>query len=360
MKLRFLLAMLLSITLASCATTPLTQIENFAESTAKLTEATDEVIDEYNQATVTEQLQNLKHTHFKPVPGGSAQVLLDIDALAQIKNVFGSDAKKKLSIYRANKAVNDYAKSLKALAEAGEREEISKASVELISSLSELEESIGGLKGDGYQPKLDDEKLGLLGAAIDLIGSEIAEHKRREALKDIITSANPQIKVLMNEVVKQLDKLNYETHLNDYSYAALSRRIMDYNLRVSRGEYSAKPEKQFEDLQKLWKDTQIHVVNSKKFKHLKKSLLAIATEHEKIAQQVKKDKFSSKEIIAAAKTIQAKKKRFDEFKEAIVTCDTVGFDDNNEPVCEDKDPEEKSEEAKEAASKKTEDQEASE
>ncbi len=335
MKFRATFSMVIVFAISGCTSTPLTQIENFAESTAKLTDATDQVIEEYNSVTINEQLQTLKTTHFKTT-NPADQRLLSLDELAAIENVYGSDAKKKLSIYRANKSLNDYATAIKALAQAGQRQDISDASVEMVGSLSEMEASLKDLKGADYKPYFDKKKLGSIAATIDLIGSELADSKRKKALKKIITDANPHITQLVDVVVTQLDALNYEMHLNDYSYAALNRRIMDYNNRVARGEYTAKPDKQFEDLLTLWKQTQAHVVNSKKFNHLKVSLRSIASEHEKIALAVSNDQFSSEEIVDAVKNLQDKRKRFDEFKEAIITCDEVGFNSAGEPICKDK------------------------
>ena len=312
-----------------CITTPTTQIETFAESAAALTESTDSIIEEYNRSTVHAQLRLLKIQH---IPGNNN---LTIEALSNIKNVFGEDAKKKLSIYRANKAIQNYSKALKALAQAGDRKEITKATVELIGSLQDMETSYQTLIENDKEKLFKKDELGTIGAVIDLIGSTIAEEKRRKALKKIIVEADDHIAMLVKEVNRVIDALNLAEDISSNNIVTISTKITDYNRMVERGEFNGNPEKQYELVLSLWEENQKAIAIPKKIAHLQKSLETISTQHNKIKEEVVHDRFTSEEIIKAVGTLQAMKKRYEEFENAIVTCDDVEVNEDGTPVCKD-------------------------
>lgn len=315
--------------ITGCATTPTTQIETFAESTAALTESTDNLIEEYNRSTVHAELRLMKAQH---TPG---KTNLTIEALSNIKNVFGDDAKKKLAIYRANKAIQNYAIALKALAQAGDRKEITKATVNLIGSLQGMETSYQTLIGNDKKKLFEKDELGTIGAVIDLIGSTIAEEKRRKALKEVIVAADTNIATLVKEVNTVIDTLDLADDIKTNNILTISNKIVDYNRMVENKEFNSNPEKQYELLLSLWEENQKAISIPKKIAHLQKSLEAISTQHSKIKDEVVKDRFTSEEIVKAVGTIQEMKKRYDEFENAIVTCDKVEVNDKGDPVCKD-------------------------
>ncbi|WP_027951256.1 hypothetical protein [Haliea salexigens] len=313
---------------ACTTTTPLNQIDKFGESTSALTEKTDELITEYNESQVEVALHFKMRTH---IPNRNN---LQLEDLATIGYLFDGDEKKELAIYKANSSLGAYAKSIRLLAQSGNRADIAKASVSFVSSLDGMQQSYQELLGDKKATFFSDRELGFIAAAIDAVGSAIAEEKKRGALKKIITEADPHIATLIDEIVKQIDQMDYNSQLSTNRSLILQSKITDYNNRVEAGYYATKPDDQYQELFRLWRDAQSVIVTSKEIRNLVEALQEVKKQHAKLAQEVGENRFSSDAVVAAIKDLEKKRKRFEDFEESIVTCDKVKINDEGVPECD--------------------------
>ncbi len=313
--------------IAACAPmTSLSQVETFAASAVGLSEATGELIKEYNASTINAGLKNMAVQHH---PGGQN---LTFEKLESIQAVYGHDSLKKLSIVRANQALKQYSSAVLGLAQAGDRESIAKASAGVVSSLHKFNESHQGLTGRA-EPLIGDSALGHIGAAIDLIGAKIVEKRRRQAIKIIVTKADPHIAALVNELTASIDSLSFVDDIVTNRTLVLSTEIAGFNRRVANEYYRNEPDQRFDDLKSLWESNQELLKTPARVGHLKKALQEVAKQHSVIATEVSEDRFTSDGIMRAIAEIKAMKEQYESFQDAIVGCDKIRVDEDGSVSC---------------------------
>ena len=107
--------------MAVCQSTPTTQVAAFAESTNAVTEKIEAVFTEYNDVYISTQLSNLGFQF----DGDSNMRPADMRAVNPSLTASG---KKSYPLYKAIKGLQNYAKSLQAMANAGSKLQIDTAS----------------------------------------------------------------------------------------------------------------------------------------------------------------------------------------------------------------------------------------
>lgn len=318
---------IIALVITGCAVTPTTQIQAFGDSTKAITDKVDSVIDEYNQSALTRSFTDYAATY-----SGSHANDLTSKLLEDIQQPIDNKAKKGLAIYRANRAIGAYAKSLSALSVAGSRTDIDLASAKLYGSMTAVNtqyKTINENDADLFHA----EDFAVATRLITAIGGLIIEEKRNDAIKGIVISADPKIAALCDAINKQLDESGIYDGISTSRQYVLSEEIKNYKTQAQK------------DTTLEWRRSEIKrlyglkqgVTNSKLLiKNAQKAIRAIKTSHATLAGELKDNKFNSEAIAQAIGHLKDLENHYDSYETLLLECEKIEKNDKGVLNCADK------------------------
>jgi len=307
MKGMFVILAIASI-LVGCVSTPTGNIEAFGLVTSDVTEKIDDVINDYNAANINDKLVMMAQSNKKYVKS-------DFDPIKKV--IIGDSDKKNFALYKANKALGNYAKSLTALAKAGSREEMAMAGVKLSKSLNSMNEQYKSLS-ETEKTLISDENSGLISQVISESSTYYVQNKRGKALKQIIVAADDSVQSIGKVINDQLLEGVIEGRLYTMRSNELAGYFDDYNSKASKLSFANK-KKALDEIYKRYiemESTTATIVQAQK------AISSVMKAHAKLKLELENDRFSSKEIFKAISDIKTVHKSFDDLKELMVDCET--------------------------------------
>ncbi|MCK9638013.1 MAG: hypothetical protein M0R41_17220 [Methylobacter tundripaludum] len=313
--------------LAGCASTPTTQISAFGNSASAIAGKIDSVIDEYNNAAL-----DRKFTDYAATYNGDKSSLLTSDELGKIDKPIGPEQKKNFAIYKANRALGSYSKALSDLASAGSRVDIDLAAANLYGSISSLNDQYKTIK-ETDKDLFDTSKLASFSTLIAAIGSSIVEEKRREAIKGIVTEADPKVSLICDVIIEQLKLAGIEDAIATSRQYILSEELIDYKSRVK----TAMPlDERRTEIKRLY-SLQQGVSNSKLLiQQTQKAVAAVKESHATLANELKEGRFTSAAITSTIGRLKDLEKNYGDFEALLLSCKKIAKNDKGILSCEDK------------------------
>ena len=311
------------VLMTGCATTPTGDIGAFGDATKDITDKIDAVIKDYNEANIQNEINKLaQHTSS-----------ISIDKFDPIRDAIIHEAdKKNYAIYKANNALGLYAKSLTALANAGNRDEIDLAAAKLYGSLHGLNEQYKVLKNTTSN-LLDDNTSALIGKAIAEIGSVYIENQRAKAIKSIVVAADKHIQTICDVIVNELLKGVIEERLFTIRHIEVSGYLDDYNKMVATATFIDKQKA----LGEIYKKYVVMQSSSASVVQAINAIEAIKKAHATIKKDVEEDKFTSKGAVEAIGNLKDINDHYNNLEEMMLSCKTqIIADPKKGVVCEDK------------------------
>lgn len=311
---------ILFILLSGCAATPTGNIEAFGNATKGVTEKINNVINEFNSAKVNNELTKIAQRK-KPIT---------ISKLDPIKKVIIGDAdKKKYALYKANKAIGAYADALSGLAKSGSDNEIDLAASKLYSSLHNFNEQYKVLAETDNNLIKDKTSAGI-GSIIAAIGGAYADKKRGEAIKSIVIKSDPYIQSISDVIIKEFLKGVIEERLYTIKHTELSGYIKDYNAKVAKALFSTKKKA----LNKIYDKYLEMQSSSASITQAIKAIKEIKKTHTILKNEVEKDRFSSKELVASIGRLKDIESHYDDLEAMMLSCETeIVADDTKGIIC---------------------------
>lgn len=313
-----------AILLTGClSTTPTGNIEAFGVSAAGVTEKIDSVISDYKKANI----------HNEIVKMSDRNITYDADSLKSIKKIIIRDADvKDFALFKANKALNKYAKSLAELAKAGSRDEIALAAAKLSTSLKDMNTQYKTL-AETEEDLLSDEKSSMLSRIVAEVTTFYAERKRAKALKGIILATDEQIQTICKTINEQLLKGTIETRLYTMKETELNAYFNDYNQDVKKKSFAAK-KKELDLIYSKYLEMQSSAAI---IAQAQKAITSVMNAHSKLKTELEKDRFHSKEIFKAIGEIKKIHNSFDDLEELMMSCETeIVSDAKKGIICKEK------------------------
>mgnify|MGYP000595594285 CR=1 FL=1 len=346
--------------ISACSSTSNTQIGEYGTAVEKLTNQIDEAINTANASSIDFQLASLvERSQYSSSQGkynGRCFIQLskienNVDNNQNICTTIGSptleditplipeNKKKMLFVYRANRALRAYGQSLQKLNDAVSTEQITAASIKLNNSLHGINEQYEALTGD--TKKLDDFDNGIdiISTSMTAIGRTIAESKRQDAMKTVISKADPWIQELTKELEKSLEDGLFTSLTDVNASTTLRRQYTMYNDLVRDSKLS--PEQRRTEVNKLYTAWQEYSTRDMKGKALLKAVKAIGLSHTKLQKEVDKDIFASSEISDTVSELTDYYKQLSSFHELLDSCagklelekkDNASNKNNAEPI----------------------------
>ena len=322
---KILFSIVYILLLPACSSTPTTQISAFGDATEAITKKVDAVFDEYNDAALTRQ-----YTDYAATYNGQQVKHLNINELAKIKRPITANQKKLFAVYRANKAVGSYAKALSTLATANTRSDIDLAVANLYGSMTILNDQYIVLKDIDL---FDGSNLSSISKLIAAIGDAIVEKKRREAIKEIIIQADPNISLICDEINLQLKTAGIEDAISYSRKYILSEELIDYKSRINKVSTLDKRRNEIKRLHQL----QQSIINSKLLvQQTQKAVIAIKKAHSILAASLKDNKFTSRSVSQAIGRLKEFEQHYDDFENIIINCNKISRNKDGILSCDDK------------------------
>lgn len=293
-----------------CSSTSHNQIGAFALATQGITEQVDQVLVDINKGQVSKLLTEGAAKY------GTGEEPLTRSEIEKIVPIYDVKSTKALALYQANDALTKYAKGLQNLADAVSQVEIDYAAANLAASMSSANTSYVELTGNANLYNKDD--LSIVSTAIAAIGTAYVEKKRQEALKKIITQADPKIKIITDELVKQLDETYFQSVLVSQRSTYVKVLIRDFNVHANDKplplEESVKRMNDIFDAHTVMATTHINL------KKTQKSLLGIQKAHAALAKEVAKDLFDGPGIVAIIGELKDQWKHYGDYRDLVNEC----------------------------------------
>jgi len=323
---RSLIGLIAAVLMAGCTSTPSDQIAAFGQTTNAVTDHVDAVLNEFNEATIERGFTDLAANY----TGDFAQ-RFDQQLLKDINKPITAKQQKQLAIYRANKALGDYATSLAELANARLRVDVDVASANLYGAMTSFNKHYQTIKGN-QKALFDDSKVANIQAAITAIGSEVAEQRRRQAVKAIIIAAKDNIDLICDEIIKQLTHSGIEDGIRLSRKYILDKQIAEYR-RLS-AKKSSKLKWRTDEVRRLWLLQQALFHSKLLVQQSIKAIEEVKQAHQVLASEVAHDAFSSVAISNAIGRLQYLNKHFNDFEEFLASCDSTATDSDGVLSCE--------------------------
>lgn len=313
--------------LTGCSTTPTTQITAFADTSHAVTEKVDTVLGEYNDAALQRQFTDYAATY--NLRYGNR---LTTDELAKITRPIDSQFKKTLAIYKANQALGTYSKALSELANAGSRSDIDWAAANLYGAMTSLNAQYQTLNG-GDRNIFDDTKLATISTLIAAFGSSIVDERRNEAIKAVVTEADPAITAICDTIDGQLETAGIEDVIAQSRKYILTEELLDYRTRVQKDRPLGWRRGEIARLYAL----QQEIFNARlQVQQTRKAIVAVKQAHATIARELRQDRFTSAAIASTIGRLKELEKRYDDFDSILVSCEKISRDKGGLLSCDDK------------------------
>jgi hypothetical protein len=184
--------------------------------------------------------------------------------------------------FKLLKQLGAYAGALKSLCEADLAAAIDKTSTDLDGALVGLRKTYKN--ASGKELKLSDDDLHLIATAVDTLGKEFVEEKRRKAVATIVETADPAVQETVGLVSHDLGS---SSELKDLSRQSLSNTYGSARSAYLRERASMKFEQRVEFLGRLRGLKEAEAANDAFFDNVAEGAKAIGVAHAKLAEAVK-------------------------------------------------------------------------
>lgn len=308
------------LVLSGCASTPTGNIQAFGTATKGVTDKIDDVIREFNQENINNELNKIAQSR-QPITSSSFD---------SVEKVLIRDAdKKRYALYKANKALGAYADSLADLARAGQRIEVDLAASKFYYSLNAFNEEYKNLT-NSENDLISSESSASFGKVIAAMGSIYADEKRGKALKEIIVQADPYVQTISDVLIKELLKGVIEQRLFIMKHTELSGYIKDYNAKVAKATFK-KRRKMIEELYQRYLAMQS---SSASVSHAINAIRQIKSSHSTLKSELEQDRFSSSAMIESIGRLRDLETHYGDLETLLLSCETeIVADDTKGLVC---------------------------
>ena len=186
------LAWMVTFLIAGCVSTDqLSSLRTFSTAAHDFSSSASSAFDQLNDSFVERNMAKVASGDQKVQDGTFVGVL---DGSAGVNQT-----------YTALKALQSYADSLGALANAKYGAEVDKAATGLYGALTSIDKDAA--KVDASTPKISDADLGILATLVKAIGDVAARDKQAEAIKKAVTMADPGVSAVCKGVANELDQV---------------------------------------------------------------------------------------------------------------------------------------------------------
>jgi len=209
--------------------------------------------------------------------------------------------------------VGDYATALGDLASADFRKDIDGAAKDLYGALGGLQEAYAKAKGTEVEAlPVSKEHLAIIATAVDAIGTVIAEHKRRTALKTVVVQADPAIQKALALVGGDLPK--FHTYVMTSLDTIETDMLESYDKEAADLSYNARVEK----LRRIYQFRQTKNATGKVLTDLGKAGGKIAAAHAALRKAVESGKFTTPELVKEIQGVVTLSKSFKNFYDKLI------------------------------------------
>lgn len=278
---RILIPVYLLVLATGCTSVPLNHVGVFSQASADLAKSVADGYEMINSITIERRLSDIaSETDRYPNENTFKSLIAGPNLTTRI---------------RLSRGVEAYANALGDLASAEFRKEIDAASKNLYGALDDLQQTYA--KSTKANLPLSDDNLALIAIMVDAIGTEIAENKRRAALKAVIIQVNPSIQQAMQLVSVELPELRefsiaskktvFTDLIKAYQHESLG---LTYDERIMKLDQIRIAHKEAEAISDLFNDL---IASSKQ----------IASAHATLRRSVEENKFTSRELVNEIKTL---------------------------------------------------------
>ena len=320
------LGALISAFLCACTVTPTTQIKAFGDSTKAITDKVDAVITEYNQAALTRSF-----TDFAATYNGQFANRLTSEGLGELGQPLDERTKQGIAIYRANHTIGMYAESLGELAAAGSRAEIDTAAARLFGAMSGLNTQYKTLHTNQGE-LFSGSDFAATTKFIAAIGSTIVEKRRNAAIKEIVLAADPKISLLCDVIDKQLEESGIHEGISTARQYVLAEEIRDYKRQVQKDlplEWRRNEIKRLYELKKGITGSKLAIQTAQK------AIQEVKTAHNTLAEELRKDRFSSEGIARAVGRLRDLESHYNDYEALLLECKKIEKDNQGILSCND-------------------------
>lgn len=283
-------------------------VATFGSATKGVADKINAVIKEYNDTMIQEELSSIAQRKSK----------LKLNRLKNLDGIIIGEAdKKKYALYKATNALGAYAQALSGLAKAGSRIHIDTAAAKLYGSLNNMNDQYKTLAGK-EDDLLSRETSSLLSRIVAESVEFYIQRRKNKKLKEIILAANEPIGTICDVIEHELLKGVIESDLYQMRHTILFNYIEDYNDIVATRPLVVKKRKLDEIYEKYleMKSSSAAVQTSVK------AIRAIKKAHNTLYTDMKKDKFSSSDIVGAIGELQDIHDHYDDLEEMMLSCET--------------------------------------
>ncbi|MDH5324923.1 MAG: hypothetical protein OEZ68_16105 [Gammaproteobacteria bacterium] len=286
---RVYLLCLLPMLLNACATPSANHIKAFSDSSARLIEMTQKVLNSVNESTINRKLYALA-----TLPPDRVNTL-SVEQFSNVRGIYID--KEKSPLLKAIHAVQTYMEALGMLSSADYRPQVDLASQKLYSALNRMSTQYNEITGKDLGIK--QENYAAIATLFDAIGLSLIEAKRREAMKAIILEANPHVQKLCDAIIANIG--------NDMDLVRINLdRMMRERIEAYKKSYQRYSlDKKVAAL----KTISLYSVDIEKlpslFQDAKTATEKVKTAHQVMADTVLQDQFSSARLAQEVGTMRS-------------------------------------------------------
>lgn len=195
-------------------------------------------------------------------------------------------------------ALGDYTKSLERLASKDIAGETATSTAELKTSLTNLSSSYAHLTDKQFP--LSNAQIGVLGTIFQSAATATLEYQRKQAIKKIVTEANPAIQTVALELPQEITSMG--RNLNTNMTRAENSLIEAFNTADASGTLGYSERLHLREIIDNYRKRRANVLPV--FQASAKATKEIGAAHQALADAVREGKFSSEEFLKQIQILQ--------------------------------------------------------
>lgn len=283
--------------LVGCSTPPPTaQIGQFASATDELAEQATLAYESIDELTVQRKIVEVA-----AVPG-------DLPSDGTFEGVL-SEQHRQVRMELLD-LLGSYAAALGELANADVRSDVDKAATDLYGSLGRLNTKFTGATGRDLP--LSDDSIALIATAIDAIGAQVVESKRRSAIKTVVIETNPAIQNVSALLSKEIPSLGPVAEVN---IGTVETEMIDAYGKEAGGISFAQKVAQIQEIGRIKRAKRAAVPF---FNEVGAGARQVGVTHQAMFEAVSEDRFTTKALVVQIKELAAFGKSIKAFRKNLV------------------------------------------
>jgi hypothetical protein len=261
---------------AGCSTPPpATHIGEFAAATEDLAQQATLAYAQIDELTVERKIVSVASVPGELPDDGTFQGVL-------------SDEQKQVRMVLLD-LLGEYAAALGELANAEVGSDVDRAATDLYGSLGRLKSSFA--TATGRTLPLSDDSIALIATAIDAIGAQIVESKRRSAIKTIVMETNPAIQNVTALLSKELPSLGPIAEVNISTVEA--DMIVAYGKEASKLQFGQR----VDQIEKIRRINQGKLAARGFFSAVGAAAHQVGATHQTLFEAVSQDRFTTRALV---------------------------------------------------------------